>query len=49
MKEYNINKYIYIHITERGWEYLKNILGSDHVKKYIEPQSIFSRSKTLLY
>lgn len=37
MKQYNINEYIYIHITERGWEYLNNIWGSDHVKKYIEP------------
>ena len=37
MKKYNINQNMYIQITERGWNYLADTVGSDYIRTCIEP------------
>ena len=32
MKKFNTNGYIYIQITERGWEYLKETVGEGYIE-----------------
>jgi len=36
MKKFNINDYMYIQITEQGWEHLRKIVGDDYIKHCIE-------------
>jgi hypothetical protein len=35
MKKYNINEYIYIQITESGWEHLRKTVGEEYIKHCI--------------
>ena len=36
MKKFNINDYIYIQITEKGWTHLRNTVGDDYITHYIK-------------
>ena len=35
MKKFNINEYMYIQITEQGWEHLRKTVGEDYIKNCI--------------
>ncbi len=35
MKKFNINDYMYIQITEKGWDHLKKTVGEDYIKHCI--------------
>ena len=37
MKKFNINNYMYIQITNTGWQHLKQTVGDDYIKYCIEP------------
>lgn len=37
MKKFNINHYMYIQITDTGWQHLKQTVGDDYIKHCIEP------------
>lgn len=36
LKKFNINDYIYIQITEKGWAHLEVTVGNDYIKHCIE-------------
>jgi hypothetical protein len=36
MKTFNINDYIYIQITETGWNHLRKTVGEDYIKYCID-------------
>lgn len=36
MKKFNINNYMYIQITDKGWRHLKKTVGEDYIKHCIE-------------
>jgi len=38
MKKFNTNDYVYIQITEAGWEHLKKTVGGDYINAYIKPR-----------
>lgn len=38
MKNFNINNYMYIQITDEGWEFLKIRVGEDYIENYIIPK-----------
>ena len=42
---FNLNDYIHIQITEKGWEHLINTVGKDYVKHCIEPYKQEEHSK----
>ena len=35
MKKFNINDYMYIQITEKGWKHLESTVGSDYIRHCI--------------
>lgn len=37
MKNFNINHYIFIQITEDGWKHLKETVGDEYIKHCITP------------
>jgi hypothetical protein len=39
MKEFNINDYMYIQITEDGWEHLKKTVGIEYINACIDKPS----------
>ena len=38
MKKFNINEYIYIQITDKGWAHLKETVGNDYIKHCIDTE-----------
>lgn len=38
MKTFNINEYIYIQITQAGWEYLKGTIGQRFINACIDTE-----------
>ena len=40
MKKFNINDYIYIQITEKGWQHLKKTVEQDYIDACIIPQKV---------
>jgi len=38
MKKYNINHTMYIQITEKGWQHLRNTVGEDYIKHCIDTE-----------
>ena len=38
MKTFNINHYIYIQITDKGWAYLKNTVGQEYIDACIDKE-----------
>ena len=39
MKKFNINDYIYIQITEIGWEHLNKTVGAEYIERCINSDS----------
>jgi hypothetical protein len=36
MKKFNINGYMYIQITDKGWEHLRKTVGDEYIKACIK-------------
>lgn len=40
MKKFNINNYMYIQITDKGWKFLKETFNADYIEHRILKQKI---------
>jgi len=46
MKKFNINDYMYIQITDIGWQQLKKTVGEDYIKNCIESRKVEIENET---
>jgi len=40
MKKFNINEYMYIQITQKGWQHLKKTVGEDYINTCIKSREL---------
>lgn len=40
MKKFNINEYMYIQITEQGWNHLNKTVGNDYIEACIKIREV---------